>query len=102
MKRGLRFVRGDKELVERLGRRDLCPCNSGKRFQGMLPWLGPVSTVQNATTIGETECVPGPVSGRGRISVDRSDSERPRILVKEHRASRVVRWNGSARWQHDR
>jgi hypothetical protein len=32
VKRGLRVVHGDKELVEKLGRMDLCPCGSGKRF----------------------------------------------------------------------
>ena len=33
VKRGLRVVHGDKELVEKLGRNDLCPCGSGKRFK---------------------------------------------------------------------
>jgi uncharacterized protein YchJ len=37
VKRGLRFVRGDKELVEKLGRNDPCPCGSGLRFQAVLP-----------------------------------------------------------------
>lgn len=32
VKRGLRVVHGDKELVEKLGRNDPCPCGSGKRF----------------------------------------------------------------------
>ena len=35
--RGLRVVHGDKELVEKLGRNDLCPCGSGRRFQALLP-----------------------------------------------------------------
>jgi len=26
-------VRADKELIEKLGRNDLCPCGSGKRFK---------------------------------------------------------------------
>lgn len=33
VKRGLRIVRGHKELTEKLGRHDLCPCGSGKRFR---------------------------------------------------------------------
>jgi uncharacterized protein YecA (UPF0149 family) len=33
VKRGVRIVHGDKELAERLGRNDLCPCHSGKRFK---------------------------------------------------------------------
>jgi uncharacterized protein YecA (UPF0149 family) len=37
VKRGERSVHGDKELTEKLGRNDLCPCGSGRRFQTMLP-----------------------------------------------------------------
>ncbi|HMC88273.1 MAG TPA: SEC-C metal-binding domain-containing protein [Gemmataceae bacterium] len=33
VKRGMRIVHGDKELVEKVGRNDLCPCSSGKRFK---------------------------------------------------------------------
>ena len=32
VKRGVRVVHGDKELSEKLGRNDLCPCGSGRRF----------------------------------------------------------------------
>ncbi|NIA57631.1 nucleic acid-binding protein [Massilia sp. TW-1] len=32
VKRGVRFVHGDKELVEKLGRNDPCPCGSGRHF----------------------------------------------------------------------
>jgi len=32
VKRGLRIVHGDKELSEKLGRNDLCPCGSGRIF----------------------------------------------------------------------
>ena len=37
VKRGRRVVHGDKELFEKLGRNDLCPCGSGRRFQKLLP-----------------------------------------------------------------
>ena len=37
VKRGDRIVHGDKELREKLGRNDLCPCGSGRRFQKVLP-----------------------------------------------------------------
>jgi uncharacterized protein YecA (UPF0149 family) len=37
VKRGLRIVRGEKELIEKLGRNDLCPCGSRRRFQELLP-----------------------------------------------------------------
>jgi uncharacterized protein YchJ len=33
VKRGVRVVHGDKEFVEKVGRNDLCPCGSGKRFK---------------------------------------------------------------------
>jgi uncharacterized protein YecA (UPF0149 family) len=33
VKRGRRVIHGGKELTEKLGRNDLCPCGSGKRFK---------------------------------------------------------------------
>jgi uncharacterized protein YchJ len=36
VKRGDRVVHGEKELVEKLGRNDPCPCGSGRRFQEVL------------------------------------------------------------------
>ncbi|WP_425341843.1 SEC-C metal-binding domain-containing protein [Citromicrobium bathyomarinum] len=33
---------GEIELLEKLGRNDPCPCDSGKRFQTLLPALGPL------------------------------------------------------------
>ncbi len=45
VKRGSRGVNtpvGFKDFVEKLGRRDLCPCGSGRVFQGVLPESGPV------------------------------------------------------------
>ena len=36
VKRGQQLVHGGKELVEKLGRNDLCPCGSGRCFQAML------------------------------------------------------------------
>ena len=37
VRRGRRLVHGDVELIEKLGRNDLCPCGSGRRFQSLLP-----------------------------------------------------------------
>ena len=42
VKRGARIVHGDKELSEKLGRNDLCPCGSGRLFQAMLPVIAPL------------------------------------------------------------
>ncbi|THJ11099.1 MAG: hypothetical protein CAF43_008870 [Nitrospira sp. CG24C] len=36
VKRGYRVINDGKELVEKLGRNDLCPCHSGRRFQELL------------------------------------------------------------------
>ena len=36
VKKGFRAVHGDKELREKLGRNDPCPCGSGRSFQEML------------------------------------------------------------------
>lgn len=50
VKRGDRIVRGTKELSEKLGRNDPCPCGSARLFQALLPaqWL--LSTARTATT----------------------------------------------------
>jgi uncharacterized protein YecA (UPF0149 family) len=40
VKRGMQTVRGQVELVEKLGRNDICPCGSGRRFQALLHALG--------------------------------------------------------------
>ena len=36
VKWGKRLVHGDKELCEKMGRNDPCPCRSGRRFQELL------------------------------------------------------------------
>ena len=36
VKRGDRVVGGGKELLEKLGRNDPCPCGFGRRFQALL------------------------------------------------------------------
>ncbi len=36
VKRGTRIVHGEKDLFEKLGKEDLCPCGSGYRFQALL------------------------------------------------------------------
>jgi len=41
VKSGERIVHGDVELIEKLGRNDPCPCGTGRRFQALLPEIGP-------------------------------------------------------------
>ena len=55
VKRGLRFVHGDKELVEKLGRNDPCPCGSDMSFQTVLPAIGAVSMDRSGMMIGATD-----------------------------------------------
>jgi len=40
--KGRRVVHGGNELFEKLGRNDLCPCGSGRRFQELLSPQRPV------------------------------------------------------------
>jgi uncharacterized protein YecA (UPF0149 family) len=42
VKKGLRIVHGGKQLFEKLGRNDLCPCGSGRRFQKLLFGVRPL------------------------------------------------------------
>jgi len=42
VKHGHRIVHGEKELLEKLGRNDPCPCGSGRRFQEVLHEVGAV------------------------------------------------------------
>jgi hypothetical protein len=42
VKKGFRQVHGDKELREKLGRNDLCPCGSQCRFQELLHAFRPI------------------------------------------------------------
>lgn len=67
VKRGLRFVNGGtKELVEKLGRNDPCPCGSGLRFQAVLPDQWPVSMGPSAMIIGGEQSLGNDgKSGRG-------------------------------------
>jgi hypothetical protein len=55
VKRGLRFVHGNVELVEKLGRNDPCPCGSTLSFQALLPRHGAVSMERNVMIIGVSE-----------------------------------------------
>ncbi|GAB5457024.1 MAG: SEC-C metal-binding domain-containing protein [Henriciella sp.] len=55
VKRGQRSVKGgEKELIERLGRNDPCPCGSRRLFQEMLSEIGPLSMVRIEVNTGGT------------------------------------------------
>jgi uncharacterized protein YecA (UPF0149 family) len=42
VKQGHRIIHGEKELLEKLGRNDPCPCGSGSKFQAVLSQDGPL------------------------------------------------------------
>ncbi|MEL7231346.1 MAG: SEC-C metal-binding domain-containing protein [Pseudomonadota bacterium] len=53
VKRGQRSVKGgEKELIEKLGRNDPCPCGSRRLFQTLLPKIRPLSMVKTAAITG--------------------------------------------------
>ena len=59
VKRGARTIKGGEiELLEKLGRNDPCPCDSGLRFQEMLPAFRPVSTGRNGGITGGKNTAP--------------------------------------------
>ncbi|WP_083930546.1 DUF2752 domain-containing protein [Chitiniphilus shinanonensis] len=67
MKRGLRFIRGgEKELLEKLGRNDPCPCGSTRSFQALLHGQRPLSTAASAMTISVNARATGPIQGATR------------------------------------
>ena len=55
VKRGARCVHGDKELLEKLGRLDPCPCGSGRRFQELLHALRMLLTGAGAGIMSANE-----------------------------------------------
>ena len=62
VKRGQRIVHGMKELVEKLGRNDPCPCGSGRRFKQCCLRLGCMTANAAITTSARSlivcKCIP--------------------------------------------
>jgi hypothetical protein len=58
VKGGDRIVRGNKELNEKLGRNDPCPCGSAKSFQALLPRKRLLLTARTVITIGAESWAP--------------------------------------------
>ena len=50
VKRGMRIVHSNKELTEKLGRNDLCPCGSGRLFKKYCLKAGCFLTARIAST----------------------------------------------------
>jgi hypothetical protein len=59
VKRGLRIVHGDKDLSEKLGRRDPCPCGSGRSFQTLLPALRALRRRKSQLLFSANSSIPG-------------------------------------------
>jgi SEC-C motif len=63
VRRGDRVVHGDVELTEKLGRNDLCPCGSGRRFQTLLHEIPTLRRRQSRLLLSGNE-----QAGVGRMS----------------------------------
>ena len=86
VKRGERVVHGDKELIERLGRADRCPCGSGRSFQTMLPEGRPISMDLVATTTCATDL--GSIGRRRAVTLELSICmQRPEAIRHTPRTS---------------
>jgi len=48
-----------RKLVERLGRKDLCPCGSGRRFQELLPAFRGILMVPTGATSFRSKDIEG-------------------------------------------
>src|SRR5438552_59615 len=69
VKRGQRVVHGDKELIEKLGRNDPCPCGSGRRFQAVLHAQWRLLTAPRAMTTSENSN-PAPCQRAGSADLE--------------------------------
>src|SRR3954451_15910153 len=67
VKRGARVVHGEKELEERLGRNDLCPCGSGRRFKTCCRNAGCFRRREPAPLLSENESSPPGFSPGGSV-----------------------------------
>ncbi|MEM1151958.1 MAG: SEC-C metal-binding domain-containing protein [Pseudomonadota bacterium] len=69
---------GEKELVEKLGRNDPCPCGSGKSFQAVLPQIGALSMGPIDTIIGAIErAYPTPYPPPAGLAYNRAHGRPP-------------------------
>jgi hypothetical protein len=81
VKRGERVVGGSKELIEKLGRNDPCPCNSGRRFQALLHadrsvrWLRSCPLLLGRPALLGEACCRGPHGLVPNTSVERTNSQ---------------------------
>ena len=59
VQRGNRVVHGEKELIEKLGRNDPCPCGSTRRFQTLLHDAASLRWRQSPALLSENEYITG-------------------------------------------
>jgi hypothetical protein len=71
VKRGRRIVHGDKELTEKVGRNDPCPCESGKLFKKCCRNSGCFRRREPGLLLFGNECL-----GTVRVVAGRSESQR--------------------------
>jgi len=66
VERGDRIVHGDKELSEKLGRNDPCPCGSGRRFQELLPEIRQLRRFYSRSLLLGSDRLQNKLSQQGR------------------------------------
>ena len=87
VKTGSRIVHGDKELLEKLGGNDLCPCGSGRRFQALLSQLRALRRGGRQELLSATDAErPNACAGRRRpvTSLSPGGNMRPRRRPTPH------------------
>jgi hypothetical protein len=67
VKRGVRIVHGNKELSEKLGWNDLCPCGSGRRFKRCCMKTGCFRWRESGSLLLENEKRPVRLARPGRV-----------------------------------
>jgi hypothetical protein len=99
VKRGERVVGGRKELLEKLGRNDPCPCGSGRRFQTLLHAQRGVRRFRSRLLLLGRRC--GVVQGRPVDALCQPPNKQLQRTVKRHRvraASGPFHYALAARW----
>lgn len=88
VKRGVRVVGGYKQLIEKLGRNDPCPCRSGRRFQTVLHARRGIRRIEPGLLF----------SGRHRITACAPKKE-PAVARAEHRLVPTAIPSKGAAWK---
>jgi hypothetical protein len=101
VKRGDRVVAGRKELLEKLGRNDPCPCGSGRKFQTLLHAHGRVRRLRpRLLLLGRSRVVVRPID---TLCQPPNKQLQPTVIPRRVRAaSAPFHYALAARWTAQR